>query len=59
MSMTARPHPNVYSFRHSFLVYSHVKCEFSKYQEIYAIYLLKLKIHIKRSLRYKGGSILQ
>jgi len=54
--MTARPHPNVFSFRHGILVYSHVKPEFLKYQVICVIYFLKLKTHIKPSLRYKGGS---
>lgn len=56
-SVTARPHPNVSSFRHGILVYSHVKPQFLYHQVMHVTYFLKLKIHIKPSLRYKGGSI--
>jgi hypothetical protein len=49
--MMARPHPNVSSFRNGFMVYSHVKPKFLKHQVIYVICFLKLKIHIKPSLR--------
>lgn len=57
-SMKARPHPNVSSFMHSVLVYSHLKPEFLKHQVISVTYFLSIKIHIKPSLRYKWGSIL-
>lgn len=42
-SMKTRPHPNVSSFMHGVLVYSHLKPEFVKYQVIYITYFLQFE----------------